>query len=73
MMGSLFKPDIPAPPAPPRGDDEVRNVRLVPIKNIDGTTTFATLLIHSTCDDVMANALREIEMLSSDHKKNASE
>ncbi len=77
-MGSLFKPDIPAPPPPPppqRIRDEINRVEQVPVKNPDGSTTFVTRELplseaeqaeKAELKRVMQESLAEIERLSSD-------
>lgn len=75
-MGSLFKPDIPAPPPPPPPTlirDEINRVEQVPVKNPDGSTTYVTRAIPLTAEEqaekdelsrIMDEALNEIERLS---------
>lgn len=77
-MGSLFsKPKVPTPPPPPPPStirDEIAGVEQVPVSNPDGTITYVTKKLPLTAeqqaeqdkfDKIMADALGEIERLSS--------
>lgn len=84
-MGSLFKPNIPAPPppAPPvTMRDEIGGVEQVPVTNPDGTTTYVTRRLALTAEEqakqdelnrIMSESMAEISKLSaSDYAEDES-
>lgn len=84
-MGSLFKPNIPAPPppAPPvTVRDEIGGVEQVPVTNADGTTTYVTRRLALTPEEkakqdemnrIMSESMAEISKLSaSDYAEDES-